>query len=117
MGHRASMAFIRAPALNNARDKIVVRVLLDLQTARALLQIQMMLPSVSGELQQAIHALQGKLTAYLSRRLSFVEQSPPVFGDIRRLLQQMNQDARSVAAMRLIGLMKNMARGLGMEGV
>jgi uncharacterized membrane protein YccC len=117
LGHRASMAFIRARGLNNARDKIVHRVLLDLQAARALAQIKILTPSVPVDCQEAIHALQGRLAIYFSRRQSLVEPSPAVWGDIRTLLRQMNQDARSFETMRLIGLMKNMGRGLGMEGL
>jgi len=60
MAHRASMAFVRAPGLKHAHDKIVTRVLLDLQAARALAQIKTMLPALSAEMQQALRIIQEK---------------------------------------------------------
>jgi len=117
MAHRAGMAFIRAPGLKNARDKVVTRVLLDLQAARALEQIKTLLPSVSADMQQALRTIQEKIVIYFSRRQSFAEPPPAVCDDMRTLMQRMNQDVQSYETMRLIGLMKNLSRGLGKEAV
>jgi uncharacterized membrane protein YccC len=115
MAHRAGMAFIRTPGLKNARDKVVARILLDLQAARALAQIKTILPSVPAEIQQALCAVQEQVVIYVSRRQSFIEPPPAVCDDMRTLMHKMNQHAQSYNTMRLIGLMKNLSRGLGME--
>lgn len=117
MAHRASMVFIRASGLKNTRDKIVTRILLDLQAARALGQIKILFPAFSAEVQQALHIIQEKIVIYFSQRKSFDELPPAVCDDMRTLMQRMNQNAQSYDTMRLIGLMKNLSRGLGKEVV
>jgi hypothetical protein len=77
----------------------------------------MLFASVPAEVQQALCAIQEKIVTYFSRRQSFNEPPPAVCDDIRALAQKMNQDAKSYDVMRLIGLMKNLSRGLGREAV
>lgn len=115
IAHRAGMAFTRAPALHEARQQVVNRILLDLQAGRALMQIKSLLPRATPELLASLRAIQEKLVIHFSKRQRLQQPSPMVCDEIRRLSETIEQQGDSHEALRLIGLMRTLNRGLQQE--
>ena len=115
MTHRSALALVRAKNFSQNRDKMISRVLLDLQTADALIKLHTLKPRLPEDVQDSLHEVAQKLAAYFAERKERKPAPPVDFSQIAGLGEGLKRHMHNAACLRLSGLMRTLARGMERE--
>ncbi len=116
MTHRAALSLTRCRILNKEEyNRVVNRVLLDLQAERALINMKEATKKMSPDLQSSVNDIGGKIALYFSGRRDLASPPPEVCDDIRKFARTLNHGVHSIDKMRLAGFMNTLNRSMGGE--
>jgi uncharacterized membrane protein YccC len=111
MAYRAGLAFSRSPSLQESREKVIKRVMLDLQAGRALVEIKKLLPKIAPQDLPLLRQIEQKIVTPLRSRGALDHDLSSVKVDLRKLTHDV-QARGSYEALRLAGLLRTLGRGL-----
>jgi uncharacterized membrane protein YccC len=115
MAHRSALALVRAPKLQRDQDRVATRVLRDLQTSRALVQIKDMLPSMSAHIQERWNRIRADLESRFARREGINDSAGIDAREIADLKDEICNGKHTHQALRFSGLMEMLEQSLKEE--